>query len=218
MALMRIPVKKAPGQFVEFDPNELPLEMYQQMLEAGAIDFVNRRMTKIKTPKAQSELDEGEREAQQAEAMRIAQENLAAIMANKFNARSKTSASANKIPREVNTEAMRLARNTIRDELKRKNIRISSVKASDITATAKDMLAADPSFYEEAKANLEAAKAQPKQVSILTSEKLDSLVSPELVKKQAEKAAKAKAQSGEIMSAARAGIVKGRRKSQELHS
>ena len=83
-----------------------------------------------------------------------------------------------KVSREVMTDAMRLARKSIRDVLREKNIKISRVPASKITAAAKEVIDADPDILAEAKANIEARGARPKAK---VTQNVTARISPELV-------------------------------------
>ncbi len=68
------------------------------------------------------------------------------------NSGEKSKATAEK--REVMTEARRLVKEVVMNELHRAKVKISHVPASKITAAANVLIDGDPSFIEQAKANL----------------------------------------------------------------
>jgi hypothetical protein len=55
---------------------------------------------------------------------------------------------------EINTEARRLARNIIKVELKRQEIKISLVEASAMSKAVKHLLKHEPNIFDQAKRNL----------------------------------------------------------------
>jgi hypothetical protein len=138
--------------------------------------------------------------------MAIAQKNLEAMYAGEFKMGRKAS-KGDKVSRELKTEAMRLARITVKDAIVKSGEKISHVAVSDITAYAADLIATDPDYYAKAKENLENNKVKPK-----TKIDISGLVSPELVAKAKAKAEAAKAKSQDILSKTQAGLVKGRKK------
>lgn len=58
----------------------------------------------------------------------------------------------------IKMEAMRLAKNIVRDAIKRQGIAISSVNATNITKAAKAVLELMPNLYDKAEYNLKEAK------------------------------------------------------------
>src|SRR3546814_3687824 len=66
----------------------------------------------------------------------------------------------------VMTEAMRLARNLVKDAMKANKIKISTVKASEITKAAKALIEADASILATAESNLKAREATPMKIDI----------------------------------------------------
>jgi len=106
---------------------------------------------------------------------------------------------------QVMTEARRIARNLVKDAMKEEGIKISHVKASEITAAANELIGDDPSIVEQAKANLAAAETAPKaKINIKALIKED----PELVAKAEAK--KAKERESKPLSKTQAGKVKPR--------
>lgn len=182
MAILSIPITKGKGS-IDVDTSAIPEDVYAEALLQGLKVLLNRGASKIT-----KETYPNEAELKVA-AMAKAQEQLEMVMASKIKftgAKADTKASG-----EVMTEARRLAKNIIKDEMKRAGIKISHVEPKEITAAANELLKADPSLIETAKANLEARKATPVSDKI----SIRSLIkeSPALVAKAEEKKAKDKA-------------------------
>lgn len=196
MATLKIPVTKA-GRTLDVDTDALPEESYRIALEEGLKVLLNKGMSKITTKGLEgSDLDKA-KEAAFAKGT----ENLEACMAGKIK-RGRTTAkdaSGAKVPGVVMTEARRLAKEVVKNELRAAGIKISHVEASEITKAANELLAVEPSFIEQAKTNIEARSAK------VTSINIASLVhtSPKLV----AKAEAAKAEKKSQLSAKQAGKV-----------
>lgn len=202
MAILNVPVTKGKGT-VEIDTDAIPQDVYAEALLQGLKVLVNRGASKITkaTTKDEAEL--------KSLAMAKAQEQVTAIMEGKIKIAGVKKAPG--ITGAVMTEARRLARNLIKDEMKRQGIKISHVEASEITKAANALLAEDPALIETAKANLE------ERAKVPVSEKINlkSLIkeSPELV----AKAEARKSKKGTI-SAKQAGMVKPRAKGEATAS
>lgn len=185
MAKLNVPVSKCKGGTIEIDTETLPIEMYTEALLQGLKSMLGRGMSKISktTYPVEQELKDA--------AMAKAQENARAIMENdqkKIKLSGGTTKA--KVSGALNTEAMRLARNLVKDEMKRQGIKISHVEASEITIAAKALVAADDSIIEQAKANL----AEREKVNVGSKIDLKSLIkeSPKLVAAAEARKAKAK--------------------------
>ncbi len=172
--------------------------MYREALMLGLKAMSERAMSKI-TKEAYP--DEAERKAA---ILAKATANQAEVYAG--TAKVTGRAKANKASGAVMTEAMRLARNLVKDAMKANKIKISHVKASEITATAKKLLDADPSILATAEENLKAREATPTKIDIKSLIHVD----PALVAKDEAKKAKAKAEKP--LSAKQAGKVAPRAK------
>ena len=201
MSTMNIKVTKA-GKSLEVDLQELPDEAYQFVLQKGLEALLNARMSKVLTKDL-----EGEKLAEaQARALEIAEENLSNLKAGKITkARGGAKdANGNKVAANVMTEARRLAKEVVKNEIRAAGMKISHVEASVITKAANELIAADPSFIENAKANIEARSAVKSAINIA------NLVheSPKLV----AKAEAAKAERKTQLSAKQAGKAAPRKK------
>ena len=201
MSTMNIKVTKA-GKSLEVDLQELPDEAYQFVLQKGLEALLNARMSKVLTKDL-----EGEKLAEaQAAALKIAEENLSNLKAGKITkARGGAKdANGNKVAANVMTEARRLAKEVVKNEIRAAGMKISHVEASVITKAANELIAADPSFIETAKTNIEARSAVKSAINIadLVHE------SPKLV----AKAEAAKAERKTQLSAKQAGKAAPRKK------
>jgi hypothetical protein len=179
-SVITIALKNGAGT-VDVDTSALPDDVYREALMQGLKTIAERAMSKI-TKEAYP--NEAERKAAihaKAEA------NIADMYAGKTKITGK--AAAEKPKGAVMTEAMRLARNLVKDFMKSKKIKISTVKASEITKAAGVLLDKDPSIIETAKANLAARAAQPITVDLSALIHAD----PALVAKADAKAKKAAA-------------------------
>lgn len=197
MALVKVPVTKGKG-FIEIDTSDgvLPDAVYQEALVQGLKVLLNRGMTKItkETYPVPAEL--------QAAAMAKATETYAAMKAGKIRIVGVKS-SDGKVSGAVMTEARRLARNLVKDAMKREGIKVSYVEASEITKAANALIAADPEIIEQAKAEIAARDAQKEKVTTA----IDIKSIPQSAKK-IKAAEEAKAAAKSTLSAAKAGKIK----------
>ena len=205
-SLFQVPIPKAgKGITIEVDADQLPLEMYARALEEGLKVLLNGRMSKITTSKL-----EGEDLAKaQTAALAIATENVEKLMAGTLTKRS-GSASKTGVAREVMTEARRLAKEVVKNEIRKAGHKPSQVEAKDITAMANSLIESDPGYIEEAKENL--AKRAKAPVPVDLSGVIQ--VSPRLIAKAADK----KKASKEILSKTQAGKVAPRKPRVEQHT
>lgn len=178
--LITFALKNGAGE-ISVDTAKLPDEVYHEVLMQGLKVIAERAMSKI-TKEAYP--DEAERKA----AIKAkAEENVADMYSGKTKITG--AAKVKKASGAVMTEAMRLARNLIKDAMKANKIKISTVKASEITKTAKALLDSDPSILKTAEENIKQREATPVKIDIKALIHAD----PELVAKDAAKKAKAKA-------------------------
>lgn len=200
MAILNIPIVKAKGEFVTVDtdnPDQLPSDVYAEALALGLKVLVNRGTSKI-TKSTYPNADE----LKQA-AVAKAQEQMELIATSKIKFSGKSS-KAKKASGAVMTEARRLARNLVKDAIKREGKKVSHFKASDITKLANMWLddeAIGPDLIKQAEANL-AERATPAGIDLKALLHED----PTLVAK-AKADAEAKRNKGG-MSAKQAGMTK----------
>jgi hypothetical protein len=211
MAIMQVPVTKGKG-FVELDTDSLPEGVYAEALLQGLKTLVNRGMSKV------TEKDLGSKELVISEAMLVAAKNVEKIVAGDIKFSGKAKATAGKVDKAVTTEAMRIARDRIRDAIKADGKKkLYAIKASEISAAAKELLAVDPSILEQAEANLRARAETPAAVdmsALIAGMKEDHT---KIAAKEAEKAAKKAEKSDKApLSAKQAGMVKGRKPQAKL--
>src|SRR5271168_184799 len=145
--IISVPLKNGAGT-VDVDARFLPDDVYREALLQGLKVIAERAMSKI-TKEAYP--DEAERKG----AIRAkAEANVEDMYAGKVKITG--AVAVKKASGAVMTEAMRLARNLVKDAMKAEKIKISTVKASDITIAAKAFIEADPSIITTAEANLAA--------------------------------------------------------------
>jgi hypothetical protein len=196
MAIMEVPVTKGKG-VIEIDTDSLPEAVYAEALLQGLKTLVNRGQSKITV----AEL--GDVDTVKKEAMIAAERQKGKILSGdiKFSGKAK----ATKVSGIVNTEAMRIARNRVRDAIKVSGRRVAHYTARDISAAAKSLIEADPSIIADAEAAL------AKRSEIPVAEDLLSMLkeNPKLVAKA--EARKAGAEKNKTLSAKQAGLVKGRK-------
>jgi hypothetical protein len=149
MGVMKVPIPGAKGEFVEYDTEKLPQETYEYALLLGLKALTGRGMSG-------KNFDKKDR----AQVIARAKQNVEDAYAGKTRIVGST---ATKVTGLVKTEAMRLAKTIIKDEIKRQGYKISSYEAKEITDAAKALLEQDPSIYETAEANIKArSESKPK--------------------------------------------------------
>ena len=195
--IVKFALKNGAGE-MEVDTALVPLEVYREALMQGFKQIAERGMSKITKANIPDE------DKRKAEIKLKAEANIADMYAGKTKITGQPK--AKKASGAVMTEAMRLARNLVKDAMKLNKIKISHVKASEITAAAKALIESDPSIVETAKANLEVREATPLKIDVTKLIHTD----PELVRKDEAKKAKAKAEKP--LSAKQAGKVAPRAK------
>jgi regulator of protease activity HflC (stomatin/prohibitin superfamily) len=196
MAVVQVPVTKGKG-VVEVDTEKLPDDVYTEIVMQGLKTLVNRGMTKVTIK------DLGSDDEVRKEAAIIAQKNVDKIYAGDIKFSGK--ATKTKVSGVVQTEAMRIAKERVKDALRANGYKLSNIKAAQITAAAKVLLSQDDTIIAQAEAAIEARKAAPMPIDI------KSLVQEDagLAAKNAAEAAEKKADRQ--LSATQAGKVKGRK-------
>lgn len=179
MTVMAIPCTKGKTS-IDIDTDKLPEDVYAEALRQGLKVLLNRGMSKI----TKAEL--GDQATVEKEANLKGAANLEAIYGGSIKF-SGTKAKSG-VSGAVKTEAMRLARNLIKDGMKQAGIKISHVEASEITKAARELLEGDPSIIETAKTNLEERSKVPVADTLLKSIKISDKKVAAAEKRKAEKA------------------------------
>lgn len=183
MAIMQVPVTKAKG-VIEIDTDSLPEAVYAEALLQGLKVLANRGQSKITVKEL------GDADTVKKEAMIAAEKMKAKILAGdiKFSGKAK----ATKVSGAVNTEAMRIARNRVKDAIKASGKRISHYTAKDISAAAKSLIEADQSIIAEAEAAIAKRSEIPVPQDLMALLKEDQTLVAKAEKKKAEKGLSAK--------------------------
>ncbi len=211
--LYQIPCSKGKGT-VPMETDDLPEAVYAAALQEGLKILINTGKA-IKA--AHKDLEGVDLEKAQAAALAQAQANAEELLKKdeagnyigdvKLPGQGRSKASG-KVPGAVMTEARRLAKAAVKDELKRAGEKPSHYKASEITRLANLVIEANPSYVEQAKANL----TERSKLAIKIDLKATAQADPELVSKAAVAAAKRKKDG--TLSATQAGKVAPRAKPQ----
>lgn len=221
MTTLRIPVTKAGNRMIEIETDQIPNDMYNLALEEGLKVMLNRGMSKVPAAKG---LEGKELEAVRESAMLIAQANVEKLKESKLRKgrAAASSADGTKVSGVVQTEARRLAKEVVKNEIRAAGMKISHVEASEITKIANEMIASDPSFIADAKENIAKRTAMvavgkdDAETKAAALAKLASLggihESPKLVAKAAETKAK------KPLSKTQAGTVAPRKPKAEVHA
>jgi hypothetical protein len=155
--VLRIPVVKGKS-YLEIDTATLPEHVYREMLIQGGKVLLNRGQTKL-TKEAYPD-PEKLKEA----AMAAAEQTLQNMYEGKI--RIVGGAKSDKVPREVMTEARRIAKSLIKEEMKRSGIKVSYVESSTITQAANALLADKPELIEQAREEVERRTAATSKMRI----------------------------------------------------
>lgn len=200
LKIINVPITKAKTTMA-INVDEIPDDVYAEALMQGLKVLLNRgtsKVTKETYPKPAEML---------AKALEVAEAQLELVKTSKikFTGGKKKSGATG----AVMTEARRLAKALVKDELKRTGIKISHVEASEITKAANLYLESEAgaALVEKAKANL--AEREAVSIGDIINVKSVVAISPELVAK-----AEAKKAKGGTLSAKQAGMVKHKAKGQ----
>jgi predicted RNase H-like HicB family nuclease len=190
MSIFKVPVVKSKGS-VEIDYAQIPDDMLRHIIAAGLKVLVNGGTSKItkSTYPDEAELT--------TVAQAKAEERASEIIAGTLKVAG--SKAKGKTPAKVMTEARRLAKAYIKDQMREQGLKISHYDAKEITAAANDLLESMPELIAQAEANLK----QREEVPVATKLDLSSLmkVNPAKVQKATEANEKKK-----VLSAKQAGM------------
>jgi hypothetical protein len=146
----KVPITKAgKGIVLEVDIALIDDVTLKGLIIEGLKACLNSKMASVG---AVTKLEGDALAAAQAKAMTIAKDNLEALMTGKFKFAGQKAKAP--VKREVQNEAIRLAREFVRDQIRAQGYTISHFSAKDITTAAKGKVEADPSFYARAEENL----------------------------------------------------------------
>jgi hypothetical protein len=188
-----VTITKAKAE-IEVNTGDLPADAFNEIIALGLKTWLNKGMGDVKTKDL-----EGEALAKaKAEALKFANENLSKLLSGEFK---KSASKAAKVAGKVMTEAKRLARNFVKDQLKAAGEKVSHYPAAEITKAAVALIEADNSWVKMAEDSLEQAAKQKSTID-LKSIKVD----PKLVQKAESK------KKDKPLSATQAGIVAPRAK------
>jgi hypothetical protein len=209
--LLTIEIRAKCGS-VDVDVDQLPIEVYEYALKVGLEAIINKvGMSKIAT--GITKLTGKEAETAKAKVVEQAQKNVAAL----YDGSIKGMRSATKRAGVVNTEAMRLAKAMVKELLRSNGYKISAFDAKELTAMAKEVLAANPDIYKKAEANLAERSATPVKGFDL-KKMLGTKADDESFKAKPKVPPKPKAKGeGKPLSAKQAGMVAPRTKPTEGH-
>lgn len=202
--LIRIPIAKGgKDAFIDVDTDDLNAAfdvnggLMMELIAEGLKVKLNSRMSKELAP---SKLEGAQLEAAKASALKVAAKNYDDLKAGKLS--KKTGASkAEGVDRAVMTEAIRLAKAVVKNEIRKAGQKPSLVAPKEITEFAKQFVETDPSYIEQAKENIAALKAKADAAVVETP--LNIKLDPKLVAKAEEAKAARKSQ----LSAKQAGLV-----------
>ena len=145
--IVNVPITKGKST-VPVDILAIPPDVWEEVILQGLKVLLNRGASKI------TKETDPQAEEMKAAAMTKANEQVEAVMTSKikFTGGKKKSGATG----AVMTEARRLAKALVKDELKREGIKISHVEASEITKYANAFLESEggAALIEKAKANL----------------------------------------------------------------
>ncbi len=150
MATLNVPITKGKST-VQIDTEAIPQDVYAEALLQGLKVLLNRNMSKITKASTKDEAE------MKSLAMEQAEKNIQAVMEGKIRF---TGGKAKKASGAVMTEAMRLAKGIIKDQMKAQGLKVSHYPAAEITKAAKALLEQDESIVETAKVNIEARSAK----------------------------------------------------------
>lgn len=191
MAILQIPLVKVKGAHIEVDTDKLHQDVYAYAMVLGLKALMNRGTSGEKAKGLSAD-----------EYRQIAEKQLADAYEGKTRIIGQKRTAGKKDGKEM-TEAVRIAKETVKQMIKANGEKISHYSAGEITKAAKAIVDSDPETY------LAAARENIAKAEMATSKtpKIDimAMVAPDAgkVAKAAEKAAAARAQT----SAAKAGKI-----------
>lgn len=146
-----IPLKGGAGFVTLENADAIPLEMYRYIFQQGLETIINSvGMSKLLP--GITKLEGTEAEKAKDAVRKQAKANVKDILSGTL--KLKGARSAVKIDGAVSVEAMRLAKEMVKDLIRTSGQKIGAYKAAEITKAAKDVLEANPDLVKKAEANL----------------------------------------------------------------
>ena len=201
--LAQIPVTKSKG-LVEIDTDKIPEEVYAEALRLGLKELVNRGATKI-TKAGYNNADAvkaGHADAEahmRADAQAKALEQVELVRTGKIRFAAGTK--AKKASGVVMTEARRLAKNIVKDQIKKAGGKISHFEAKEITAAANALLESEmgKDIIADAEANISARESKEvKGIDIMSLVKASPALAAKAEARNAEKKTLSAKQAGKV--------------------
>lgn len=184
------------------DSSKLSDELYREAVRLGLKAMMERGLAKHTKNNTSSAEDLA------AKTKALSDANYSALLDGSYALTAKKGAKKSTMSTEVRTEAMRIAKNIVKDKIKASKQKISHFKPSDITAAAKQVLEAMPQIVDQAKANI-AARGTVDGVATLDISKLIHADEKQVAKVEKERAER---KADRQLSAKQAGKVKPRSK------
>jgi len=200
MTEMHIPVTKAgPGQTVLIDTDKVDEGIYVKALFEGFKALVNGGASKL-TPYSKATNDD-ERAKFRAAAMELAEARVVQMNDGTLKV-GRGASKSDDVPAAVKVEARRIAKELIKDTIKKNGGKVSHYKPSEITAAANDLIADPtngPGFIEMAKENLANRKKSNIAITLPTLKEDPKMVAKaEEAKLQKKAKTLSVAQSGKV--------------------
>lgn len=204
----KVKLKGGAGE-VDFIPSKVEdMAVYEFIFMTGVETIVNKLgMSKISA--GLTKLD-GEEKAKAIAA--VVEQALKTVQAM-YDGDLKGAKATSKRTGAVQTEAMRLAKALVKQELRNAGYKLSSFDAKELTSFAKDVLKDNADLYKTAEENLKARAALPVK-GLNVGAMLGERVNDESLKAKPKVPPKPKAKAKDVISAAQAGKVQPRQRPQ----
>ena len=205
--IFNVPIAKAPaGTTLPVDIEAIPDTVWDHVVMHGLATVVNEGKSKLT---GLTKMDAAELAKAHEASIEISKKNIASLLAGKVKAKRGKKDSDSTLPREVQTEARRIARDKVKDLIRAAGKVPSHYPASEITKAADTLIASDPEIVSQARANIEKAKA-----IVVPGFDIGALVADEtkVAESAAKKAATAAKKAAQPLSAKQAGLTTKRAK------
>jgi hypothetical protein len=147
-----IPLKGGCGHVTLEDADAIPIEMYRYIFQQGLETVVNSvGMSKLLP--GITKLVGAEAEKAKDAVRKQARANVQALLEGTL--KTKGARAKAEVSGAVQTEALRIAKEMVKDLIRSNGQKIGAYKASEITTAAKELIADNPDIVKKAKANLD---------------------------------------------------------------